>query len=71
MGALQQCEISMKQKPIHSQTTPILFQQPTAAELHPSVWKIIYINLKEFSLFALLAFLLWLFIQLCYLVIGG
>ncbi|WP_081104352.1 hypothetical protein [Acinetobacter venetianus] len=61
----------MKQKPIHSQTTPILFQHPTMTDLRPSVWKVIYINLKEFSLFALLAFLLWLFIQLCYLVIGG
>ncbi|RLZ10828.1 hypothetical protein EAH57_00105 [Acinetobacter sp. 2JN-4] len=61
----------MKQKPIHSQTTPILFQHPTAADLRLPVRKIIYTNLKEFSLFALLAFLLWLFIHFCYVVIGG
>ncbi|QDK97309.1 hypothetical protein FM020_05160 [Acinetobacter tandoii] len=61
----------MKHKPISSQTTPILFQHPTAADLHPSVWKVIYINLKEFSLFALLAFVLWLVTQFFYVVIGG
>ena len=61
----------MKQKPISSQTTPILFQHPTAAELRPSRWQVIYTNAKEFSLFTLLAFVLWVVVQFFYVVIGG
>ncbi|WP_262436735.1 hypothetical protein [Acinetobacter ursingii] len=61
----------MKQKPIQSQTTPILYQHPTAEEQRPSRWNTIFINVKEFSLFALLAFLLWVIIHLCYIAVGG
>ncbi|KAB1859958.1 hypothetical protein F4W09_02210 [Acinetobacter tandoii] len=61
----------MEQKPISSQTTPILFQHPTTADLHPSRWQIIYTNAKEFSLFALLTFVLWVIVQFFNFVIRG
>lgn len=71
MGALQQCEISMKQKPISSQTTPILFQHPTSAELRPALRSIIWVNLRDFALFLGLAFICWLVITAILMAVGG
>ncbi|WP_151976664.1 hypothetical protein [Acinetobacter soli] len=61
----------MKQKSIQSQTTSILYQQPSAREQRPSRWKSIYTTAKEFSLFALLSFVLWAVIHLCYIAVAG
>ncbi|UYF76545.1 hypothetical protein LSO58_06630 [Acinetobacter ursingii] len=61
----------MKQKPIQSQTTSILYQQPNAGEQRPSRWKTIFINTKDFCFFALLSFVLWAIIHLCYIAVGG
>ena len=71
MGTLQQCEISMKQKSISSQTTPILFQHPTTAELRPALRSIIWANLRDFALFLGLAFICWLVITAILMAVGG
>lgn len=52
----------MKQKPISSQTTPILFQHPTTAELRPALRSIILANVRDFALFITLAFICWVII---------
>ena len=52
----------MKQKPIHSQTTPILFQHPSEAELRPALRSIIWANVRDFALFIALAFICWVII---------
>jgi len=69
-GALQLSEMSMKQKPISSQTTPILFQQPTTADLHPALRSIIWVNVRDFALFLGLAFICWLVITAILMAVG-
>jgi len=70
-GALQLSEISMKQKPISSQTTPILFQHPTTVELRPALRSIIWANVRDFALFLGLAFICWLVITAILMLVGG
>ena len=70
-GALHLSEISMKQKPISSQTTPILFQHPTTAELRPALRSIIWANVRDFALFLGLAFICWLVITAILMLVGG
>ncbi|MEN8282587.1 hypothetical protein [Acinetobacter gerneri] len=56
----------MKQKQITSQTTAILYQEPTADEMRPSRKQMIWANLKEFTVFIIaptaiaLPFFTWL-----------
>lgn len=70
-GALHLSEISMKQKPISSQTTPILFQHPTTAELRPTRRSIIWANVRDFTLFTVLAFLFWVVITSILMAVFG
>lgn len=46
-----------------SQTTTVLFQHPTASEQRVSRRGVIIANIKEFSLFILIAILCWLVIS--------
>lgn len=55
VGALQLSEISMKQKPIHSQTTAILFQHPTPAEQQVSRVAIIKAHLRDALIMLIIA----------------
>lgn len=71
MGALPFSEMSMKQKPISSQTTSILFQHPTNAELRPVLRSIIWANVRDFALFLGLAFICWLVITAILMAVGG
>lgn len=72
---MQLSEISMKQKPIHSQTSQRLHQHPTAADLQVSTLEIIKANLKDaLKLFPiiLVIFLLWLVLTaVVYGIFGG
>ncbi len=61
----------MKYKTIESQTRPILYQHPTAAEQRPSRRQYIWVNLKEFALFIAMAGALWLVIHFCYALVAG
>lgn len=61
----------MKQKSIHSQTTNILFQHPTTAELRPTLRTIIWANVRDFALFLGLAFICWLVITAILMAVGG
>ena len=61
----------MKQKPMHSQTTPILFQHPSEAELRPPLRSIIWANVRDFALFIALAFICWLVITAILMSVGG
>ncbi|EPF73810.1 hypothetical protein F945_01969 [Acinetobacter rudis CIP 110305] len=62
----------MKQKSIKSQTTPILRQAPTAAELRPSRIAVIMANVKDFVLFIVLALVIWFVVTIALsFVIGG
>ena len=70
-GALHLSEMSMKQKPIHSQTTPILFQHPSEAELRPALRSIIWANVRDFVLFIALAFICWVIITAGLMTVGG
>lgn len=47
VGALQLSEISMKQKPIPSQTTAILFQHPTPTEQRASPFTTLKAHVKD------------------------
>lgn len=70
-GALQLSEISMKQKPISSQTSKRLNQHPTAADLHVSTLEIIKANLKDaLKLFPILLVVLLLWAVLTFVVFG-
>lgn len=71
MGALHLSEISMNQKPIFSQTTPILFQHPTTEELRPALRPIIWANVRDFALFLGIAFICWLVITAILMSVGG
>jgi len=68
---LQTYEDIMKQKIIESQTTPILYQHPTAEEQRPNRWQNVWVNAKEFSLFFALALVVWIAIHFCYLAVAG
>ncbi|MDI3237540.1 hypothetical protein QK338_05340 [Acinetobacter ursingii] len=61
----------MKQRTVESQTTPILYQHPTAAEQRPSRWQYVWVNAKEFSLFLVMALVVWIAIHFCYLAVSG
>lgn len=61
----------MKQKPIASQTTPILFQHPTTTELRPALRSIIWANVRDFALFLGVAFTCWLVITAILMAVGG
>lgn len=62
----------MKHKSIKSQTTPILRQAPTAAELRPSRIAVIMVNVKDFVVFIALALVIWFVITVVLsFVIGG
>lgn len=61
----------MKYKTIESQTTSILYQQPTAAEQRPSLRKNIWVNIKEFGLFAAMALAFWFVLHICYVAVAG
>ena len=58
-GALHNCEVSMKQNPIPSQTTSRLYQHPTVEEQRPSRFATIKANLIDFLIFIALSFILW------------
>ncbi len=58
-GALQNCEISMKQNTIPSQTTARLYQHPTVEEQRPSRFATIKANVIDFLIFIALSFILW------------
>ncbi len=58
-GALQNCEVSMKQNPIPSQTTARLYQHPTVEEQRPSRFATIKANVIDFLKFIALSFVLW------------
>lgn len=62
----------MKHKSIKSQTTTILRQAPTAAELRPSRIAVIMANVKDFAIFIGTALVMWFVITiLLSYVIGG
>lgn len=61
----------MKQRIIESQTTPILYQHPTAEEQRPTRWQYVWVNAKEFGVFAILAFMFWLVINFFLINIGA
>ncbi len=56
---LQNCEVSMKQNPIPSQTTSRLYQHPTVKEQRPSRFATIKANVIDFLIFIALSFVLW------------
>lgn len=56
---LQNCEVSMKQNPIPSQTTSRLYQHPTVEEQRPSRFATIKANAIDFIKFITIAFILW------------
>ncbi|MND29408.1 hypothetical protein D3C80_199170 [compost metagenome] len=58
-GALHNCEASMKQNPIPSQTTSRLYQHPTVEEQRPSRFATIKANVIDFLIFIALSFVLW------------
>ncbi|MDH2632219.1 hypothetical protein QDR86_13140 [Acinetobacter baumannii] len=49
----------MKQNPIPSQTTSRLYQHPTVKEQRPSRFATIKANVKDFLIFIVLSFVLW------------
>ena len=49
----------MKQKPIPSQTTAILYQCPTAQEQRPSFLSKVKVNVKEFAMFSGVSLIAW------------
>ncbi|HAV3169972.1 TPA: hypothetical protein JH957_002803 [Acinetobacter baumannii] len=49
----------MKQNPIPSQTTSRLYQHPTVKEQRPSRFATIKANVKDFLIFIVLSFILW------------
>lgn len=53
------CEISMKQNTIQSQTTARLYQHPTVEEQRPSRFATIKANVIDFLIFISLSFVLW------------
>lgn len=53
------CEISMKQNTIPSQTTARLYQHPTVEEQHPSRLATIKANVMDFIIFIVVSFILW------------
>ncbi len=59
MGALHNCEISMKQNPIPSQTTARLYQHPTVEEQRPSRFATIKANVIDFIIFIFVSVILW------------
>ena len=62
----------MTQKPIKSQTTPSLYNQPTAAEIRPSRTAIILANVKEFAIFIGISIVMWFVVTIALsFVIGG
>lgn len=55
-----------------SNTKPVLYQQPTSAEMRTPRLAIIKANLKDFGIFALTALVLWFVISLAVMnVFGG
>lgn len=54
----------MKQRTTQSQTTQILRQHPTAAELRPSRIAVIMANAKEFAIFISMAVVIWFVITI-------
>ena len=62
----------MKQTASHSQTPtfvknesntkPVLYQHPTAAEMRTSRWAIVWANAKDFAVFIATALIFWLVI---------
>lgn len=47
-----------------SNTKPVLYQHPTAAEMQTSRWEIIWANAKDFAIFIATAFVIWFVITL-------
>ncbi len=62
-GALHNCEVSMKQNPIPSQTTSRLYQHPTVEEQRPSRFSTIKANAFDFLKFIALSIFLWVVIS--------
>lgn len=62
-GALQNCEISMKQNTIPSQTTARLYQHPTVEEQRPSRLAAFKANAIDFLKFIALSIFLWVVIS--------
>lgn len=56
----------MKQKYIESQTTTILYRQPTAEEQRVSRAEVLKANVKDFGRFIVISFVLW-FLVTCML----
>ncbi len=56
------CEISMKQNTIPSQTTSRLYQHPTVEEQRPSRFATIKANVIDFLIFIALSFVLWVIV---------
>jgi len=55
-----------------SNTKPVLYQHPTAAEMRTSRWAIIWANAKDFAIFAGTAAVLWFIVTMFLtLVFGG
>ncbi|RKG55262.1 hypothetical protein D7V64_02830 [Acinetobacter cumulans] len=45
-----------------SNTKPVLYQHPTAAEMRTSRWAIIWANAKDFAIFIATTLVLWLIV---------
>ncbi|RZG64159.1 hypothetical protein EXE25_17655 [Acinetobacter bouvetii] len=54
-----------------SNTKPVLYQHPTAAEMRTSRWAIIWANAKDFAIFIATALVLWFIVTTVIMAIFG
>lgn len=55
----------------HSCTKPVLYQHPTAAEMRPSRWAIVWANAKDFAIFIATALVLWFIVTVVIMAMFG